>query len=204
VEQNSEGKGEMGGGLMHDPTSYLKARDLDLRPEDEEESDLPEDFWSRTELSCSSCEEYIHFDEEVVSIIISQAQRVERPDEETGELRTVVEIYPVLGDDEDYAYEPLLIHFDCWDDICEEYHELIADEPKIRSRTPAADLFKCSFCNDGIGPWKEFAHVTIGEIAISDKRGQIAFKEAEGGSPEPVCLSCMDRIHGQCIELWKS
>lgn len=192
-------------GVLGDPTSYLKASDLTLG-RDEEEDDSTEDYWSRTHLTCSSCEEHIRFDEEIIAVVVVQGQYVVRHDEQTGKPRGNVEFYVVLNDDDepDFAYEPLLLHFDCWEQICEEYNDLIADEPKMRSRTPTTDICKCSFCHAGIGPFQEFARVILGEIAVSERRKQTTFKETEGGSPEPVCLGCMDRVNEQCIELWKS
>lgn len=174
-------------------TSYLTAKDL--VEEDEQESDLPENYWARTERSCANCEELLCFNEEIIQIIIVQAQQV--PQEGTL-------FYPVLNDDGDFEYEPLLLHFECYESACDEYHELIADEPKSRSRTPSTDLFRCSFCKDGIGPFQEFGHIVLGEIDISERRNEPTFKETEGGSPEPVCLGCLERIHEQVIELWKS
>lgn len=193
----------MGRGILDDTTSYLKAEDFDIDGTDEED-DSSKDFWYRTHLMCSSCEEHILFDSEIIAIVVVQGQYIVLPDEETGKPRGRVEFYPVLNDEEDFEYEPVLLHFECWEEICEEYHELIADEPKMRSRTPATDICKCSFCHAGLGPFQEFARVILGEITVSERRNQTAFKETEGGSPEPVCLGCMDRIHEQCIELWKS
>lgn len=188
-------------GVLEDPTSYLKAGDLDLSPEEE---DFPEDYWYRTHLTCASCEEPICFDTEILAVVVVQAQYVVQPDEETGRPRGRVEFYAVLSEEGDFQYEPLFLHFECWEELCEEYHELIADEPKIRSRTPATDLCKCSFCGTGMGPFQEFARIVLGEIGVSERRQQTTFVETEGGSPEPVCLECMDRINDQCIELWKS
>ena len=180
------------GSVLDDASSYLKASDFDL-DEGDDVAERDWEFLKRTHLTCSSCEEHIHFDEEILAIVVVQGQN-------TG---TTIECYPVLcDDDEDFAYEPLLLHFDCWEEICEEYHELIANEPKLRSRTPTTDI--CSFCHAGVGPFQEFARVILGEICLSERRQQTTFKEAEGGSPEPVCLDCMVRIDEQCIELWKS
>jgi len=192
------------GRVLEDPTSYLRTRDLDTGRGTVEEEDFPEDYWYRTHLTCSSCNEHICFDEEVIAIVVVQAQYIVQPDEETGKPKGSVQFYPVLDDDEDFEYEPLLLHFDCWEEICEEYHELIADEPKVRSRNPTTDVCKCSFCHDGIGPFQNFARVILGEITVSERKKQTTFKETEGGSPEPVCLACMERINEQCIELWKS
>lgn len=192
-------------GVLGDPTSYLRARDLDLRrPGNEEEDELPEDYWYRTHLTCASCEEHICFDEEMIAIVIVQAQYVVQPDEETGRPRGSIEFYPVLDDDGDFAHEPVLLDFGCWEDTCEEFHELIADEPKLRSRSPATDICKCSFCHTGIGPFQEFGRVMLGELVVSERKKETTFKETEGGSPEPVCLDCLERINDQCIELWKS
>lgn len=200
MEQNDKEQSPMGRGLLTDTTSYLKASDYEI--DDEAEDD---EYWARTHLTCASCKECINYDEEVIAIIVVQAQYIVLPDEETGKPRGRVEFYPVLNDDdEDFTYEPLLLHFDCWDETCEEYHELIADEPRIRSRSPATDICKCSFCNAGIGRMQEFARVVIGEIGISERKEQPTFKESEGGSPEPVCLGCMERVNEQCIELWNS
>lgn len=191
------------GSNLDDASSYLKASDFDLDDEALIERDW--EFMSRTHLSCSSCEEHIHFDEEVIAIVVVQGQNVSFLDAETGRTRSGIEYYAVLDDDEeDFEYEPLLLHFDCWEEICGEYHELIADEPKVRSRTPTTDICKCSFCHTGVGPFQEFARVVLGEVTISERRQQTSFKETEGGSPEPVCLDCMVRINEQCIELWKS
>jgi hypothetical protein len=191
----------MGRGLLEDPSSYVTTRDLDL---EEEESDLPDDFWYRTELSCSSCEELLCFNEEILLVQIVQGQHILEVNENTGLQSNVLQFYPVLNEEEDFEYEPLLIHFDCWEQICDEFHELIADEPKLRSRTPTSDLCRCSFCKTGIGPWEEFARVILGELTISERKRATVFQETEGGSPEPVCIGCVDRINEQCIELWKS
>lgn len=192
----------MGRGVLEDPTSYLRAGDLDLGYDEEE--DDPKGYWYRTHLTCSSCEEHLRFDEEMIAIIVVQAQYVVQPDEDTGKPKGSVEFYPVLDDDGDFEFEPHLLHFDCWEEICEEYHELIADEPKLRSRNPTTDICKCSFCHDGIQPFQQYARVILGEIVVSERRNETSFKESEGGSPEPVCLACMERINEQCIELWKS
>lgn len=197
MESNNERQGEMGRTLLDDTTSYLKASDFEL-----EEEEVPEDLWYRTHLICASCEEYLHFDEEIIAIIVVQGQYVVLPDEQTGKPKGRIEFYAALDEEEDFAYESLLIYFDCWEEICDEYQQLITDEPRLRSGP--TDICRCRFCHVGIGPFQEFARVILGEVIVSERRKQTAFKEVEGGSPEPVCLECMGRINEQCIELWKS
>lgn len=201
MEPNDERQGEMGRSILEDTTSYLRASDFELEDE-EEDHELPEDFWYRTHLVCASCEEYLHFDEETIAVVVVQGQYVVLPDDQTGKPKGRIEFYAVLDEEEDFAYEPILLHFNCWEELGDEFQQLIADEPRLRSGP--TDICLCHFCHKGIGPFQEFARVILGELIVSERRKQTTFKEVEGGSPEPVCLECMGRINEQCIELWKS
>jgi len=189
----------MGSSLLDDASSYLRSSDFEL---DEEEEDTSEDLVYSTDLICASCEEYLDFDEEMIAVVVVQGQYVTLLDERIGKQKGRVEFYAVLGEDNDFAYEPLLLHFNCWEEICDEYQNLTADEP--RQRFGPSDICRCHFCQKGIGPFQEFASATLGELVTSEKRGLTTFKEVAGSSPELVCIECMERINDQCIQLWKS
>lgn len=190
----------MGRSLLTDPSSYLRQGDFRLGWDEDQET---LDYVETTQLSCVVCDEALTFGEEILAIVVVQAQYVTSLDAQSGRPHGCIEFYAVLDDDGDFEYEPTFTHYECWADTCEEYRQLLADEPRQRSRSPAADLCRCSFCAAGIGAFQEFARVMLGECLISEKRGQTVFSETEGGSPEPVCLECMTRINNQCIELWK-
>lgn len=194
MEQGREGQGALVPGLLNDRTSYLKAEDFEEEDGEDSQPLYPD-------LTCACCEEPLTLNEEIIVIVVVQAQSVVVRDERTGQPRVEVQFYPVLDESEDFEYHPLRIHFDCWEETCGEFHEIIADELPARPEPEA--VCTCTFCKASIGPFREFARVALGEITLSQRRGITSFEEAEGGSPEPVCLECMGRINDQCVEVWK-
>lgn len=184
----------MGSDALRDSSSYLKAGDFNLDPFEDEDRDFDEDYWSQTELCCHDCEENLCFNDELILIQIVQAQNV----------GDAIECYIVLDDEGDFQVEPVFLHFECWDDIVEEFHNLIADDRPLPSDAPILDILHCQFCKVGIRAWEEFARVTLGELVVSERRQVTTFKETDSGSPEPACLNCINRINEDCVQIWKS
>lgn len=190
--------------LLKDPTCYLTAEDYrEFDGENVEEDDFPEGYWLKSNIDCEGCGDFIAFQDETILILIVQSQKLKQLNE-YGREEEIVQCYPVQNEDGDFAFEPIFLHFECWEDAYEEYSELIADElclgePKVKG------VQQCTFCKEQISEWEPYAWIRLGEITTDARLTgtESSFKEAEGGSPEPVCMSCMDRINDQCIELWR-
>lgn len=172
-------------------THLLDRGDVYLRDED-----YLLDKFTKLDLSCSSCSEDFHEDDEVVLVNIVTAQR--HPNGQ-------IHCFDVLDDEGDYCFEPHILHFECWEDICTEHAENIRDTPPIWD-DDHIKLIDCEFCRDGIRAYERFAFVLYGEMKrsnrISNGSTQPVFVPMDKADTQNVCLGCLGRIADECLELW--
>lgn len=178
--------------MLEDESSYLRHEDFELE-DDDMESDRPEEYWRRTHLDCESCGEVLLFDEEAILITVVHAQN----------LNGKIECYTRLDDEGDFAYEPIFLHFECWEELEEERRELLRDVPPLRKDATHTHILTCKQCEMGINAWEDFAYVAFGALGAA-KKGATGFQETADAVPEVVCMSCLNCINEECVELWPS
>ena len=156
----------------------------------EEAEEPPKAFQSRQE--CHACHERLTYTDEIYQLEVVEAAR------ENGQ----IECQPLLCDDGDYQFTPLLVHLECWETIVEQIQESRQDDPPVESPT---GILICSCCESTIGSFEPFVSSTFGEIHVSQRgpSGQPAETICHLASRRPVCLSCMVYVIEDYFDEWE-
>lgn len=163
--------------------------------EEEREEELEEaeesNIWFRTDHICPCCQEYLLYTDEIFLLEAVEAAQ------DGGEIVCA----PFLDAAGDYLFEPLIVHLECWEEICEQIREIKADELPVEIES---GIIYCTQCDSTIGSFEPFVSATFGEIQVSQRRpsGSSANKVERIGRMDPVCMACMVLVIEDYLENW--
>jgi hypothetical protein len=144
--------------------------------DDEEEIDLS----GMSIHECPCCSEQLALTEEVFLLEVMESEQSH------GEIIT----RPLTGADGDYQYEPLFLHYMCWDECL----EIIRSEKEFQPPYASADgILFCSVCESTISSGEPYVSATFGELRYSGKapEGEDEQRFERLQKPMPVCVACM-------------
>ena len=159
----------------------------------EEDSDIDEDQdLFQSDRACDLCEEPLAYTDEVFLLEASQSAF------ECGKLFWE----PLLDNEGDYHFQPLIVHFACWEPIAEEIRDACRDTPPWEKKSTAC---KCTFCGGDILPFAPFIALTYGEIRASRRRpsGEISEHIERLGQMNPACLDCVTCSNEDLFTIWE-
>lgn len=148
--------------------------------------------WYRTSHDCACCQEYLTYTDEIYLLEV-----VEAAHHDGG-----IYVEPIVSETGDYAFDPLLLHIECWEEVKEQIRISREDEPPVEC---ANGIFFCTSCESTIGAAEPFVSTTFGEIRISQRRpnGGSAEKVDKMGPSDPVCMACMVRVIEDFLDNWE-
>lgn len=144
--------------------------------DEEEESIVP---------SCSSCEETITYEEDVVQALVVYPYSLDGERVENLELYVTEEGEPI--------YTPLFFDFSCFENLIEQLNTLNKDVPPTLSEEAQVT---CDYCTSGILPQENCVRFDHGEIVLSKKTGVAKFLEAIENKPLVMCIGCAIQLSG--------
>lgn len=147
----------------------------------------------KSEHSCAFCNEDINAVEEVRLLQVVYA---------TADPNSFCIIDNDWGE---YQHKPCFFCFTCWEDVEEALGEVIEDrEPVFRDETRA--VFECNGCTSGIHAWETVGLISFGELRrshrIPNNESTLIFDECNS-TPNVICLSCIQAINHEIIEMWE-
>lgn len=154
--------------------------------------DVEEDFYASDRI-CDECMDLLHFSDEVFRVEVSAAVL---------NANGRAEWQPLLLPNGDYSYHPYLLHLECWEEICGDIQDAVADMPPVRGESPC---LTCSCCKSTLDEYEPFAAATLSELRRSRRTpsGNTTSVLTDIGQFESVCLRCVLALSGDHFKEWE-
>ena len=156
-----------------------------------------EDTWletlSYTEHECPGCAENIALDDEVFILTV----------EAVGGLTDGVQHQPILAIDGDYAWEPRILCFTCWENAMRDREDDVRGQPPsphilVNGNAPS---LTCNICSEPLYTGDNVGSVTKAEIILSPRQPECCDTTTFTSMypPTVICTECME---GLDLDLW--